>query len=129
MTVELLGQDVDNFLFWNIPNLNGDTANNGWNLVFKSQHSNMEVDLNVITLSVTGNDRFSKVNFAIIPPAIPAAQHINGIYEVELSNTSLGLSYKQVVKLITNTGGTTGTTPYISNNEDREAIVYYKPEY
>jgi hypothetical protein len=127
MTVELFGQDVDNFLFWNIPNLS--SAFGEWNLVFKSQHSNMEVDLNVVSLAISGNSRYSRSNFAIIPPSAPAVQHINGIYEAELSNPVLGLSYKQVVKLITKTGGNTGTTPYISNNEDREAIVYYKPEY
>lgn len=128
MTVELFGHSVANYLYWNIPNISG-TLNNGWTLVFKSQHSNMEVDLNIVGLTITGNDRYSRVVFNIIPPSTPADQHINGIYEVELANIELGLSYKQVVKLITKPGGTTGTTAYISNNEDREAIVYYKPEY
>lgn len=129
MTVELFGHDVNNYLYWNIPNLSGTSDDNGWTLTFKSQHSNMEVDLGITSLSVTGNDRYSRVNFAIFAATTPINEHINGIYEAELANVKLGLSYKQMVKLITNPGGTTGTTAYISNNEDREAIVYYKPEY
>ena len=131
MTIKFFyGNDIAHDLFWNYPNINGThTPENGeWQLRFKSMHSNTYLDLPIIDLTITGNDRFSKVDFTQIPPTTPK-EHINGIYEAELFSDRLGKSYKQIVKIITSPGGQTGTTPYVSNNEDREAVVYYNPEY
>lgn len=131
MTVQFYYQsDVGHDLLWNYPNIHGTSAtySGEWNLEFISQHSNLPIDINIIQLVITGNDRFSKSTFLTVPPTAPK-EHLNGIYVARLYSDRLGESYEQVVKIITSPGGNTGTTPYISNNEDRQAIVYYKPEY
>ena len=95
-----------------------------------SQWSNTDlIDLPVVgNLNIFTNDRYTRVTFLTLFEDL-ALRHVNGIYEAELYNETFGLSYKQLVKLITSPGGSTGTKPYISDNEDRQAIVYYKPEY
>jgi hypothetical protein len=92
-------------------------------------HSNTYLDMDMTDPYVESNDRYSVASWISFSAPRLNDQHVNGIYEAELYSEKLGLSYKQVVKIITSPGGTTGTEPYISNNEDREAIVYYKPEY
>ena len=34
-----------------------------------------------------------------------------------------------LLKYITEEGGATGTEPFISSNENREATTYYRPQY
>lgn len=126
------GSDIQHKLYWNIPNLEESVGNPSyypWNLRFKSMHSNRYLDMDMTNVAVQSNDRYSVATWISFAAPRPNDQHINGIYEAELYSEKLGLSYKQIVKIITSPGGTTGTKPYISDNEDREAIVYYKPEY
>ena len=125
------GDNVSN-LPWNIANLPHIGTGNihDWKMRLVSQWSNTDlIDLPVIGyLNISTNDRYTFTTFLTTNQDL-AERHVNGIYEAELYNETFGLSYKQVVKLITSPGGSTGTKPYISDNEDREAIVYYKPEY
>lgn len=133
MTLEIYpSSDLQSRLGWNIANLPhiGDGQNHDWRLRFTSQWSNMELGNWPVAgaLTIITNDRYTRVTFLTVTEDL-ADRHINGIYEAELYNETFGLSYKQLVKLITSPGGSTGTKPYISDNEDRQAIVYYKPEY
>jgi len=112
-------------LYWNLSNIA--SAVDGWSLKLKSQWSNTDLIVNS-DLTITTSDRYTQVEFELTPSDFPSS-HINGIYEAELSNTTLNTSYKQLVKLISTNGGGSGTVAYESNNEDRQAIVYYKPEY
>ena len=108
-------------LYWNYPNLTGAAT-----LEFISLHSNMPLQLNLTDLTVSGNARYSTSQFTIDGSEI-AKNHFDGIYKAVL--TIGDTIYTQAVKIIATPGGNTGTTNYISNNEDREAIVYYKPNY
>lgn len=124
--------DVESVLYWNVPNLPGlvSSTDHNWQLSFKSQWSNTVLFIisDPALLGIVTNDRYTQCAFYTTSDDL-ADRHVNGIYEAELYNEVLGLSHKQLVKLITSPGGSTGTKPYISDNEDREAIVYYKPEY
>ena len=133
MTLEIYpSTDQESMLSWNIANLPhiGDGNEHDWKMRLVSQWSNTDlIDLPVVGyLNIFTNDRYTRVTFSTLFQDL-ALRHVNGIYEAELYNETFGLSYKQLVKLITSPGGSTGTKPYISDNEDREAIVYYKPEY
>ena len=133
MTLEIFpSSDTQSIVYWNIANLEGigDGLNHDWKLAFKSQWSNTVIyeAPSIGNLGITTNDRYTRCTFLTIGEGL-ADQHINGIYEARLYNDVLGLEYKQLIKIITSPGGSTGTKPYISDNEDREAIVYYKPEY
>lgn len=124
--------DNESKLLWNIANLPyvPSPSVHDWKMRLVSQWSNTNlIDLPIFgNLNIVTNDRYTIISFLTIGENL-ANSHVNGIYEAELYNETFGLSYKQVVKLITSPGGSTGTKPYISDNEDREAIVYYKPEY
>jgi hypothetical protein len=108
-------------LYWNYPNLTGVGT-----LEFISLHSNLPLQLNLTDLTVSGNSRYSTSQFTVDASEI-SKEHFNGIYKAVLSIGDT--NYTQAVKIILTPGGDTGTVPYISNNEDREAVVYYKPEY
>lgn len=133
MTIKINeGSGTQSNIYWNIANLStiGDGETHDWHMSFKSQLSNTDLFEvpNTEPLTILTNDRYTNCSFSVADLELET-RHVNGIYEVELYNETLGLSYKQLVKIITNPGGSTGTKAYISDNEDREAIVYYKPEY
>jgi hypothetical protein len=131
MTLKIFSSNANqNQLYWNIANLADYAAPHDWKLAFKSQWSNTVIyeAPSMGTLVITTNSRYTKCTFSTAALDL-TDQHINGVYEARLYNDVLGLEYKQLVKIITSPGGSTGTKPYISDNEDREAIVYYKPEY
>lgn len=89
-----------------------------------SQHSNT----GLVTFSgetIASNDRFTAINFVI--PTDFALNHYNGMYDYRVYNNE---EYETgVCKLITTPGGTTGTQAFISNNENRQAEVIYRPSY
>ena len=75
--------------------------------------SNYTVDVN--------NDRYAKITVTF--PADFKDKHYNGYY-----TWSIG-SYSDIVKIITQPGGDDGKVEYISNNEERDAEVFYRPNY
>jgi len=60
-------------------------------------------------------------------------EHKNGFYTYYIGQGTgeyPNLIYHQdIVKIITDPGGDAGEKEYISNNENREADVYYRPNY
>ena len=87
----------------------------------KSQYSQEVVQSGNGYSIVTQNDRYAEI--VVDFPADFKDQHMNGYY-----TWSIG-AYSDIVKLITQPGGDAGEVQYISNNEDREADVYYRPNY
>ncbi len=67
------------------------------------------------------NARFAQ--FTVDLPADFKEKHYNGFYTWQLG------SYSDIVKIITQPGGDTGKESYISNNETRDADVFYRPNY
>jgi len=89
----------------------------------KSQYSQKDT---VIVASgdwsiVTENERYAE--FIVDLPVGFKDKHYNGYY-----TWSLG-PYSNIVKIITQPGGDLGESEYISNNENREADVFYRPNY
>lgn len=120
MTLKLEdGTNLYNLAF-NLQNVAG-----SWTLSLKSQLSHTNI-LDAVSLTILEtNDRYTEFSFEI-PDGLPE-EHKNGIYDYTVTNgytTETGL-----LKLITGSGGGTGTTPYVSDNEDREATIYYRPNY
>ncbi len=67
------------------------------------------------------NERYAKI---VVPfPADFKDKHYNGFY-----TWSLG-PFTDIVKIITQPGGDVGKEEYISNNENRDAEVFYRPNY
>lgn len=52
-----------------------------------------------------------------------SSSHLNGYYTWTMGK------YSDIIKLIFDPGGENGVTEYTSNNENREADVFYRPEY
>ena len=94
-------------------------------IVFKSEYSNRNL-FDVSCSVLQSNARYTQLQFNTDPPL--GNTHQNGIYTYEVYATD-DLLVSGVVKVITNPGGGTGTTPYISDNENREGEVYFRPSY
>ena len=119
MTLKLQDSTTNYNLSFNVTNVTGD-----WTLTLKSQLSHLDI-LDVSLTVVATNSRFTEFSFTI-PSDLPL-EHKNGIYEYTITNgidTEVGL-----LKLVCGTGGTDGYVSYESDNEDREAPVYYRPQY
>lgn len=120
MTLKLTDGVTSYNLSFNIPNATG-----SWTLTLTSQLSNLDI-LDEVALTVEEtNDRYTEFSFTI-PTELPE-EHKNGIYDYTVTNettTETGL-----LKLVTGTGGGNGTIAYESNNENREAPIYYRPQY
>jgi len=87
----------------------------------KSQYS-QEVVYTTSSYTVpVNNARYAKINVTF--PSDFKDKHANGYY-----TWSVG-SYSDIVKIITNPGGDTGKVEYISSNEERDAEVFYRPNY
>tara|TARA_R110002124_G_scaffold215889_2_gene381749 strand:- start:759 stop:1118 length:360 start_codon:yes stop_codon:yes gene_type:complete len=94
-------------------------------LKFMSMHSNtplFDVDATVLI----ANTRYSQLEFTL--SELIGLKHVEGIYRYIVFEDGVSVQ-EGVVKVFTTPGGTTGTEPYISNNEDREATVFYRPQY
>ena len=87
----------------------------------KSQYS-QEVVYTTSNYSVdVTNDRYATITVTF--PADFKDKHANGYYTWSIGD------YSDIVKIITVPGGDSGKVEYISNNEDREADVFYRPNY
>lgn len=92
-------------------------------LVLKSQYSQKIV----LTIAAadwsidTQNARYAEI-IATVPDTFKD-EHQNGYYTWTIGN------YTDIVKIITQPGGSTGDVEYISSNENREAEVYFRPNY
>jgi hypothetical protein len=92
-------------------------------LVIKSQYSQK------IVLTIAADDwsfGASNARYDEIIATVPATfkdEHQNGYYTWTIGN------YSNIVKIITQPGGGAGEVEYISNNENREADVYFRPNY
>ena len=103
------------------------SASGQWKLDLSSQLSNTLWKSYDLTLQNT-NRRYTEFTFTI--DNATTLEHINGIYNYEVYNTDAPtVVYSGLMKVVSGDGGTTGTTAYVSNNEDREAVVYYRPNY
>lgn len=80
-----------------------------------------------IMTPITANDRYSEFEINITEAERTA--HINAIYDYEVQNQALEVVETGLLKYITEEGGSTGTVSYQSNNENRAAVTYYRPEY
>ena len=90
-----------------------------------SQHSNdtlfrLDVDI------VETNDRYTTVTCEL--PTDFYKQHYNGIYEYTLEAEAEVVD-QGLVKIVTTPGGDFGKNEYISDNENRQAKVIYRPSY
>ena len=103
------------------------SASGQWKLDLSSQLSNTLWKSYDLTLQNT-NRRYTEFTFTV--DNATTLEHINGIYNYEVYNTDAPtVIYSGLMKVVSGEGGTTGTTAYVSNNEDREAVVYYRPNY
>ena len=119
MTLKLEDSITNYNLAFNITDVTG-----SWTITLKSQLSHLNILDTSLTVEDT-NSRYTEFSFDI-PSDLPL-EHKNGIYEYTITNgsdTEVGL-----LKLVCGTGGTDGYTAYESNNEDREAPIYYRPNY
>lgn len=105
---------------FNTPNLTGNHY-----LAIQSKYGK-EVYAWVMTL-ITSNNRYSE--FEINITEAERKEHINAIYDYEVQNLALEVVETGLLKYITEEGGATGTTPFVSSNENREAPTYYRPQY
>lgn len=122
MTIEFTENVFDYSLFLNIAQVG---ASIDQRLIVSSQASNTEI-LNVPFNIGVSNGRYTRIDFTI-PTDIPA-KHLNSManYNVTIAGETID---EGILKITTNPGGGTYTQNYISNNETRQAKVYYRPEY
>ena len=92
-------------------------------LVLKSQYSQK----NVLTIAAADwnvseqNSRYIEIEATV--PSDFNETHQNGYYTWTIGD------YSDIVKIITQPGGGLGDVEYISSNENREADVYFRPNY
>ena len=77
---------------------------------------------------VQTNARYSEFTISTAPYQTFGDQHGNGMYNYVVKENG-GVIDSGSLKLIFSPGGGTGTQAYISDNEGRQAIVYYDPAY
>ena len=123
MTLEIISYNTLYNFTVNVPNWT--IPIDQFDLVVTSQLSNtilFQVPLGVVTT----NDRYTECQFTL--PQLEGDNHFNGMYNYTILYDT-GVWDSGSLKLVYSPGGGTGTKNYISDNEDREAIVYYVPEY
>ena len=121
MTLKLQDNVNDYEMSFNVTDAEGD-----WTLSLKSLASQTNIFSIDCTIEST-NSRYTRFSFTV-PDGLDDS-HKNGIYEYTITNGTSDGSEVGLMKLVTADGGTTGTTPFISNNENREAVTYYRPNY
>ena len=119
MTLYIPINETTGRVSFNQSNLSGD-----FQLKITSQYS-QEVTTWDLTLIGT-NDRYSEFTLTFTEEQRKA--HKNGIYNYTLVQSTTELE-SGLLKLVIEDGGSYDTVKYVSNNEDREATVYYRPEY
>ena len=96
----------------------------------KSQYS-QEIEGPYSAADISQTDRYARVTVTF--PNGWDESHYNGFYTYYIGQgdgTYPDIIFHQdIVKIITEPGGGNGEVEYISTNEDREAEVYYRPNY
>lgn len=87
----------------------------------KSQYSQEVIYTTSSYTVATSNDRYAQI--VVDMPADFKDKHYNGYYTWSIGD------YSDIVKIITQPGGDDGKVEYISNNEERDAEVFYRPNY
>lgn len=105
---------------FNITDVTGD-----WTLSVKSQYSHEDL-FNLPVNTVQTNARYSEFELDFDTREI-WNEHVNGIYNYKLTNGTDEL--EGILKIVSGTGGGMNTEAYQSDNEDREAPVYFRPNY
>lgn len=110
--------------YLNVPNL---VTGVGYQFNLTSQYSKETITLPA-TLQET-NDRYTK--FFVTFPTGFGDQHENGVYYYSVNQETLEPFTYGLAKIITEPGGAMGTITYDSGveTENREADVYYRPNY
>lgn len=120
MTVNI---DSTNTLEMTVNVANMPTSNVSFQLM--SQHSNDVMLTDDVVVTET-NDRYTTFTLAL--PTDFYKKHYNGIYEYTLSDAENTYD-RGLLKLVLTPGGDFGKNQYISNNEERQAKVIYRPSY
>ena len=122
MTI-LVDDTIGTSVYFNIPNLPFTV----YTLTITSQYSHEPVVFNGGLEST--NDRWSAINFVLWSEFYNT--HKNGIYNWSLATIGGPVIEEGLVKIICDPGGGTGIIDYTSTpaTEDREAEVYYRPNY
>lgn len=98
-----------------------------YTLTINSQWSNRPV-IQVETDPILTNDRYTKWSFSLTVDE--GDKHYNGMGDYIITEDISGDTIVSgSMKLIYSPGGGTGTQAYVSNNENREADVFYRPAY
>ena len=93
-----------------------------WTFTMTSEYSQKPIiDASAAVTLVESNERYMSFTVDVDPTF--KDKHTNGYYSWTLG------PYNGFVKLITQPGGDLGTTDYVSDNENRESTVYYRPNY
>lgn len=122
MTIQFTEGTIGYSLYLNVANVSSGVTRT---LQIVSQYSNTDIIDTTFTIAVT-NDRYTRIDFEI-PLDLPT-KHLNQIANYIVTIDSQ-LVDQGVLKLTTEPGGGQFTQDYISNNENRQAKVYYRPEY
>lgn len=105
---------------FNQPNVVGD-----WSLELYSQYSHktvFDVQLNILET----NSRYTEFWFLI--PDDFYNEHLEGVYDYYLKKEGVTIETGNM-KLVLTPGGETGTTAFVSDNDERTADTYYRPTY
>ena len=108
-----------------LASFNQPNATGAWKLVLQSQYSKKDV-LDVDLTIYETNQRYSE--FYFFAPDGFYNEHLEGVYDYFLTREGVSIETGNM-KLVITPGGETGTTPYISDNENRKADTYYRPTY
>ena len=123
MTLEIISYNTQYDFTVNVPNC--PIVYLTLDLVVTSQLSNDILFQVPLALTAT-NDRYTSFSFTL--PQLEGDNHYNGMYNYTVL-LDTGVFDSGSLKLVYSPGGGTGTQPYISDNENRQAIVYYDPAY
>jgi hypothetical protein len=127
MTLKLENGKTIYNLYFNLSNEVIGIGSLDWRFRLKSQHSNLYT-LDTQVLIDETNSRYTKFTLEI--PSDMPEKHLNGIYDYELEDYANGIMIETgLLKLISGSGGTMDTQSYVSDNENNENEVYYRPNY
>ena len=99
-----------------------------YNFILTSQYSHQPV---IMTAVATATNARSTTFYVTFPTGF-GNEHKNGIYDWELKDVTNSITLeKGLVKIITEPGGSLGTTNFRSgiNKEERIADVFYRPNW
>jgi len=120
MTIQFIEEIQEYVLFLNVSNLVS-----GVNQIkITSQASNTTILDTTFTIGET-NDRYTRIDFEI--PQIQE-EHLNSIADYTVIVDEV-VQDTGIIKVTTIPGGGTYTQNYVSNNEERQSKIYYRPNY